>query len=173
MAKTSSKELIAARRRRAELRTHYRRFLETRDGRPYNPLLDNPGDPRNLRSLSHGGRDGYDLGGCRCDPCDEAGRGANRAMTERRIARRLDEHKAAIAEVLAARFPALPEEDVQAAAAKVIAIGKVVNKTKARVDYPRVDVVLALDNWALRGGHVIHVDVIEDLADALTERIGQ
>lgn len=172
MAKTSSKELSAARRRMAELKRHYRGFLVTRDGKPYNPLLDDPDHSENRRRWAHGMTEGYNKAGCHCDPCENAGREENQRYTEKRIARRLDEHRAAAAEVLAAQFPGLPPRAIEAAAAKVVAIGKVVNKTTAKVAYAPAEVALALENWALRGGHVLDADVLDKLAGAITERLG-
>jgi hypothetical protein len=171
MARTDSKELTAARRRQAALRTHYREFLVTRDGRRYNPLLDDVNHPDNARHWAHGSPEGYHQAGCQCAPCDEAGRKENQRKTEARIAKRRDAHRAVASEVLAARFPGLSSEEVTEAAAKVVAVGEVTNRTQVRINYGFTGVVLALDNWALRGGHDIDADTVGALAEDLIERM--
>lgn len=171
MAKTSSKERAAARRRRADLRDHYRQFLEVRDGRPYNPVLDDPDDPRNKRHWSHGVADGYDVAACRCVLCEEAGSRTNHAKTERRIARRRDELRAIVTDVLVDLLPGLPAEEIDAVAATISEIGRVVNKTTVKIDYQHHELALALENWVLRGGHAVDTEAISDLAATLQERL--
>lgn len=55
------------------LREHYRPFLTTVDGRPYNPLLDEPkSEDGNRLGWSHGQFQGYSVAGCRCTLCTQA-----------------------------------------------------------------------------------------------------
>lgn len=143
------------------IRAHYRQYLEERDGVDYNPVLDDPDDPRNIRHWAHGMAEGYRQAGCKCRPadcrcapsecectdsCAEAGRRANRAGAELRLETRLASQKVR-ATMLLARMLDLDGDTAATGAAAVVATHRVVSLFRAKVAYSPVAVRLALRDW--------------------------
>jgi len=98
------------------LKEHYRSFLITKDGRPYNPLLDEPqAEDRNSRGWSHGHFQGYNVAGCRCPLCGKANNDKQDVGYANRVAKLRAGSEAHMAALLATHRPDLGEADIRRA----------------------------------------------------------
>lgn len=96
-------------------REHYRQFLLDDEGhpvlvngRPYNPVLDEPKDEdRNRLGWTHGLLAGYLTAGCRCTLCTAANTQAQAAADERRVADRRSNDRQQVRDMLVQRHPDL------------------------------------------------------------------
>lgn len=171
-------QLQSAMRRTAQVREHYRRFrIKKPGGKWYNPILDDPDrpgerNPLNTSGFAHGTLAGYRDGGCTyCDPCAAAGRAENQRQERRRLANRLDDHRARVTTLLAGRFPNLSSEVINHGAEVIVSQHRVRQKSKAIVGYEPASVELALNNWSLVSRISLNVRDIPDLAAAITQEL--
>lgn len=117
------------------IRAHYHQYLEKRGGQDYNPVLDDPHDPRNTRHWTHGMTEGPRQAGCKCVRCAKAARKAAKEEAAKRLDKRLAEHRARLTVLLTQRLLDLDAESAGEIAARVVDGHRVVNKFKATVAY--------------------------------------
>lgn len=135
-------------RRNTKVRQHYHGHRTKVDGKWYNPLLDDPNDPDNVRHWAHGTVDGYAQAGCLCEPCSAASREYTRHKEALRLDRRLAEHRVRVAVILRDAFYGLPAQAITDGAELVVSTHTVRRKFDATLTYAQVPVALAISNWA-------------------------
>lgn len=171
MVKSAESKRIAARRRRASMRSHYHEHRVKRGGRWYNPLLDDPNHPDNTHHWSHGTIEGYNDAGCACARCGLVGREENERKVQARIDRRLTEHRSTAASVIATHLPYLSSSTAAELAEAVVDTNRVTDRFRARVVYDKLPVELALANWALAAGGEFSRDTAGEVAARLIEEL--
>lgn len=165
--------------RQRQLRAHYRQFLQTRDGRPYNPVLDDPNDERNPRHWTHGIVDGGTQAGCGCEPCRAAVKERNEAQKKDRLENRHATQKAIITGILTEYLPELqgaetdqPTANALAAAVeRVHSVHRVVNRFRALIAYDRPALASAVRTFPQ--GAAASDERRDQLVDALHAALNQ
>lgn len=162
-----------------QMRAQYRGHLVTRDGRPYNPVLNDPQHPNgpphpdNTRNLSHDTPEGYNLGCCRCAPCRKQGKLLNDATDARRVQKKVASHRSIIRDILSGHAPF--DSALEAAVDLVLNAGEVVHRHRAKIRYMPVALEAAL--WRWQRNHAPSVGLTDDqiatVITALTERLSE
>lgn len=169
--RASGSQQTSGGRTNAKVREHYRAHRVKVDGKWYNPLLDDPNHPDNIRHWTHGTIEGYAQAGCACVPCAAAGRQDTERKEALRLDKRLAEHRARAAVILRGAFDDLPEQAIVDGAELVVSTHHVRQKFNAILTYAQVPVALAVSNWANAHKPDLTPGEATDLATVLTEEL--